>query len=80
MKFRYNNSCTIKLNHFYLKYSMYDTYSDEYGFIDFRRSQHGSGMSQKSQAKCYVAELDRIAKENDSALFNVTQLKDIAKV
>ena len=28
---------------------MYDTYSDEFGMVDFQRSQHGSGMSQRSQ-------------------------------
>ena len=29
--------------------SMYDTFSDEFGMLDFQRSQHGSGMSQRSQ-------------------------------
>lgn len=32
-----------------MKYSMVDTYSDQYGGLDFRRSQHGSGMSGRSQ-------------------------------
>ena len=31
---------------------MYDTYSDEFGMLDFQRSQHGSGMSQRSQVAC----------------------------
>ena len=29
--------------------SMYETFSDEFGMLDFERSQHGSGMSQRSQ-------------------------------
>ena len=32
-------------------HSMYDTYSDEFGMVDFQRSQHGSGMSQRSQVQ-----------------------------
>ena len=28
---------------------MHDTYSDEFGSLDFQRSQNGSGMSQRSQ-------------------------------
>ena len=28
---------------------MIDTYADELGFLDFQRSQHGSGMSSRSQ-------------------------------
>jgi len=60
--------------------SMYDTYSDEYGFLDFQRSQHGSGMSQKSQAKRFVSELNRVSDNTGNSLFNVSQLRDIAKV
>ena len=59
---------------------MYDTYSDEYGFLDFQRSQHGSGMSQKSQAKRFVSELNRISDNTGNSLFNTSQLRDIAKV
>ncbi len=32
-----------------MKFSMRDTFSDEYGSLDFDRSQHGSGMSQRAQ-------------------------------
>lgn len=35
-----------------MKFSMIDTYIDEFGFLDFRRSQHGSGMSNRSQVSC----------------------------
>ena len=36
-----------------MKFSMFDTFSDEFGMLDFQRSQHGSGMSQRSQV-CVV--------------------------
>ena len=32
-----------------MKFSMNDTFSDEFGILDFDRSQHGSGMSQRAQ-------------------------------
>ena len=28
---------------------MFDTFSDEYGMVDFQRSQHGSGMTQRAK-------------------------------
>jgi hypothetical protein len=31
-----------------MKYSLVDTYSDDFGNLDFQRSQHGSGMSSKT--------------------------------
>lgn len=34
-----------------LKFSMNDTFSDQYGMLDFNRSQHGSGMSQRAQVR-----------------------------
>lgn len=33
---------------------MHDTYSDEFGALDFQRSQHGSGMSQRSQVLAHM--------------------------
>ena len=32
-----------------MKFSMNDTFSDQYGMLDFDRSQNGSGMSQRAQ-------------------------------
>ena len=32
-----------------MKFSMNDTFSDEFGMLNFDRSQHGSGMSQRAQ-------------------------------
>ena len=45
-----DNNCDMVVFH-----SMYDTYSDEFGMIDFQRSQHGSGMSQRSQVQSTTA-------------------------
>lgn len=32
-----------------MRWSMVDTLSDEFGMLDFQRSEHGSGMSTKNQ-------------------------------
>ena len=32
-----------------MKFSMFHTFSDEFGMLDFQRSQNGSGMSHRSQ-------------------------------
>lgn len=34
-----------------LKYSMWDTFTDQFGTLDFRRSQNGSGMSSASKVR-----------------------------
>ena len=59
---------------------MCDTYSNEFGFLDFQRSQNGSGMSQKSQAKHFISELSRQADCIGSAIFSWSQLKEISQV
>lgn len=61
-----------------MKYSMYDTFTDEFGIVDFERSQHGSGMSQRSQAKRLIRELTRVANQTSKTLFTISQMKDIA--
>ncbi|NXG54209.1 MCM8 helicase, partial [Hemiprocne comata] len=62
-----------------MKYSMLGTYSDEFGKLDFERSQHGSGMSNRSQAKRFVSALNRIAERTYNNLFDLQQLRQIAK-
>ncbi|NXP43899.1 MCM8 helicase, partial [Heliornis fulica] len=62
-----------------MKYSMLGTYSDEFGKLDFERSQHGSGMSNRSQAKKFVSALNSIAERTFNNLFDLQQLKQIAK-
>lgn len=58
---------------------MLGTYSDEFGKLDFERSQHGSGMSNRSQAKRFVSALNSIAERTYSNLFDLQQLRQIAK-
>ncbi|CAM1325469.1 MCM8 (predicted) [Pycnogonum litorale] len=60
-----------------MKYSMIDTYSDESGEIDFRRSQHGSGMSKQKQMKSFLAILNRLSEQTSDKLFTVQQMKQL---
>lgn len=60
-------------------FSMLGTYSDEFGKLDFERSQHGSGMSNRSQAKRFVSALNSIAERTYNNLFDLQQLRQIAK-
>ncbi|XP_006626063.1 DNA helicase MCM8 [Lepisosteus oculatus] len=62
-----------------MKHSLLDTYSDEFGRLDFDRSQLGSGMSNRSQAKKFVTGLNQIAERTYKTMFDVQQLRQIAK-
>ncbi|XP_048956618.1 DNA helicase MCM8 isoform X2 [Canis lupus dingo] len=62
-----------------MKYSMLGTYSDEFGKLDFERSQHGSGMSNRSTAKRFISALNNIAERTYNNLFQFQQLRQIAK-
>ncbi|XP_060253592.1 DNA helicase MCM8 isoform X4 [Ovis aries] len=62
-----------------MKYSMLGTYSDEFGNLDFERSQHGSGMSNRSAAKRFISALNNIAERTYNNLFQFHQLQQIAK-
>uniref|UniRef100_UPI00398E7D0C DNA helicase MCM8 n=1 Tax=Pristiophorus japonicus TaxID=55135 RepID=UPI00398E7D0C len=62
-----------------MKHSLLDTFSDELGRLDFQRSQHGSGMSNRSQAKKFVAALNRIAEQTYKTVFEFQQLKQLAR-
>uniref|UniRef100_A0A452TEU9 DNA helicase MCM8 n=1 Tax=Ursus maritimus TaxID=29073 RepID=A0A452TEU9_URSMA len=62
-----------------MKYSMLGTYSDEFGNLDFERSQHGSGMSNRSTAKRFISALNNIAERTNNNLFQFQQLRQIAK-
>uniref|UniRef100_A0A8C5VVN7 DNA helicase MCM8 n=1 Tax=Microcebus murinus TaxID=30608 RepID=A0A8C5VVN7_MICMU len=62
-----------------MKYSMLGTYSDEFGNLDFERSQHGSGMSNRSSAKRFISALNNIAERTYNNLFQFHQLRQIAK-
>ncbi|XP_069464372.1 DNA helicase MCM8 [Ambystoma mexicanum] len=62
-----------------MKFSLLGTYSDEFGKLNFERSQHGSGMSNRSQAKRFVSALNGIAERTYNNLFEFQQLRQIAK-
>ncbi|XP_076463609.1 DNA helicase MCM8-like [Babylonia areolata] len=62
-----------------MKYSMLDVFSDQFGLLDFQRSQHGSGMSGRSQPKKFVAALQRVAEQTYNSIFTVQQMRQIAK-
>ncbi|XP_046533896.1 DNA helicase MCM8 isoform X7 [Equus asinus] len=62
-----------------MKHSMLGTYSDEFGNLDFERSQHGSGMSNRSAAKRFISALNNIAERTYNNLFQFHQLRQIAK-
>ncbi|KAJ7321481.1 DNA replication licensing factor mcm8 [Desmophyllum pertusum] len=62
-----------------MKYSLLDTFSDDFGNLDFQRSQHGSGMSSRAQSKRFVAELSRVSEREYNSLFTIEQMRRIAK-
>ncbi|XP_072490514.1 DNA helicase MCM8 [Notamacropus eugenii] len=62
-----------------MKYSMLGTYSDEFGNLDFERSQHGSGMSNRSAARRFISALNTIAERTYNNLFQYQQLRQISK-
>ncbi|XP_030855456.1 DNA helicase MCM8 [Strongylocentrotus purpuratus] len=62
-----------------MKFSMIDTYSDQFGFLDFQRSQHGSGMSSKSLAKRFVAVLNKVAERTYNNIFTMQHLRELAQ-
>ncbi|RXG72457.1 DNA helicase MCM8 [Armadillidium vulgare] len=61
-----------------MKFSMIDTYSDEFGFLDFQRSQHGSGISNRSQLKTFISALQRVSDSTYKSLFSIDELKNLA--
>jgi DNA helicase MCM8 len=44
-----------------------------------QRSQMGSGMSKKQQAKAFISRLNQIAEETYNSLFSKQQMKEIAQ-
>nr|CAD7574505.1 unnamed protein product [Timema californicum] len=63
-----------------MKYSLVDTLSDEFGHLDFNRSQHGSGISTKNQAKTFIAALQRRADGQSRSVFSVQEMKEVANM
>ena len=61
------------------KHSLYETAEDEFGNLDFQRSQHGTGMSKGGEAKRFVAELQTLADRTFNNLFTSQQLYQLSK-
>ncbi|XP_030638296.1 LOW QUALITY PROTEIN: DNA helicase MCM8 [Chanos chanos] len=62
-----------------MKHSLADTYSDEFGRLDFDRSQLGSGMSNRSKVKKFVSALNQVAERSRKTLFETQELRQLAK-
>ncbi|CAK6978148.1 DNA helicase MCM8 [Scomber scombrus] len=61
-----------------MKHSLADTYSDGLGNLDFERSQHGSGMSQRSAAKRLVNALHTHANRTNQREFDLQTIRSLA--
>ncbi|KAJ3411838.1 DNA replication licensing factor mcm8 [Chytridiales sp. JEL 0842] len=61
-----------------MKFSLWETYEDNTGAVDFQRSQNGTGMSKKGEPKRFVAQLSRVARDLGNDKFNIEQLQQIA--
>lgn len=59
--------------------SLIDTYSDEFGRLDFDRSQLGSGMSNRSKAKKFITALNKLAERQQKTMFEIQELRQLAK-
>lgn len=53
-----------------MRFSMMDTFSDEFGLLDFKRSQHGSGSSNRSQVVFHLFSGFKILFENVVIVIN----------
>uniref|UniRef100_A0A671MHN3 DNA helicase MCM8 n=1 Tax=Sinocyclocheilus anshuiensis TaxID=1608454 RepID=A0A671MHN3_9TELE len=62
-----------------MKHSLADTYSDEFGHLDFDRSQLGSGMSNRSKVKKFVTALNKLAERTNKSMFEFQELRQLAK-
>uniref|UniRef100_A0A671M3J9 DNA helicase n=1 Tax=Sinocyclocheilus anshuiensis TaxID=1608454 RepID=A0A671M3J9_9TELE len=62
-----------------MKHSLADTYSDEFGRLDFNCSQLGSGMSNRSKVKTFVTALNRLAERTNKSMFEFQELRQLAK-
>uniref|UniRef100_A0A1B6LNA8 DNA helicase MCM8 n=1 Tax=Graphocephala atropunctata TaxID=36148 RepID=A0A1B6LNA8_9HEMI len=61
-----------------MRWSMVDTFIDEFGALDFHRSTHGSGMSTKNQAKKFISALQKKAELQAKSVFTIMEMKEVA--
>ncbi|KAI9500629.1 MCM8 protein [Coemansia spiralis] len=61
-----------------MRYSLFQTYEDEEGILDFSRSQMGTGISRTSDIKRFVARLHKISEETYNNIFTFSMMQSIA--
>ncbi|KAI8613534.1 MCM2/3/5 family-domain-containing protein [Chytriomyces sp. MP71] len=62
-----------------MRFSLWKAYEDEYGNVEFERSQGGTGMSRKGEPKRFMAKLSRIVSESAKDKFNYDELHEIGR-
>lgn len=58
-----------------MKESLYDSYMDEHGFVDFGRS---SGMSQQKEAKRFLSALNKQSELQQKDCFSISEIYSLA--
>ncbi|KAJ1894372.1 DNA replication licensing factor mcm8 [Kickxella alabastrina] len=61
-----------------MRHSLFQTYEDEDGTMDFSRSQMGTGVSSAGELKRFVAKLQRISEETYNNMFTFSMMHSIA--
>lgn len=59
-----------------MKQSLLETFEDEFGNIDFRKS---SGMSKSKEIKRFIQKLQKLSEQNCKSIFSADELQQIAK-
>jgi len=59
-----------------MKESLFETFEDEYGFVDFRRA---TGMSKSKQGPFFIAALTKKAEREFTTVFTMQQLYQVAQ-
>ncbi|KAJ3243896.1 DNA replication licensing factor mcm8 [Chytriomyces hyalinus] len=60
-----------------MRFSLWKAYEDEFGNVEFERSQGGAGMSKKGEPKRFMTKLTRVAAEKIS--INVPNFRDFVE-
>ncbi|KAJ2646941.1 DNA replication licensing factor mcm8 [Coemansia sp. RSA 1250] len=61
-----------------MRCSLFQTYEDEEGTMDFSRSQMGTGVSGTSDVKRFVAKLHKVSEETYNNMFTFSMMQTIA--
>ncbi|KAI9293941.1 MCM-domain-containing protein [Neoconidiobolus thromboides FSU 785] len=62
-----------------LRFSLFESYTNNEGTVEFQRSQNGSGMSRKVQIKEYVSKLNRVSNDESISYFTYDHLFRISQ-